>query len=134
MPLEKNDIPTPFTFTVDMSQAWDTKSEAKIFIKELKKQGLYSKNLLYCGFDGAKDFRTTGKIYATWEDDLQSTDVDNANPIEFATEREHTKPAIAIIDATFVSSPPDKKKGPKDYAIKLKDPSAVIAIAYLKYK
>jgi hypothetical protein len=40
MPLEKNDIPTPFTFTVDMSQAWDTKSEAKIFIKELKKTGI----------------------------------------------------------------------------------------------
>ena len=129
------DVLGPINIEVNLSGAWDTESEAEILIETLKSRGLYKNNLLFCGFNAQKPFRTTGNIFVAKENNLRfggSSDSSANNPIQYALDKE--VPAIAVIDSDKIIDIP-KEKGLGDevgYEIEISDPSAVIAIVFLK--
>lgn len=132
MSLEKREVREPLSIEVNLSEAWDTESEAELLIEALKRAGIHKDNLLFCGFNGEKQFRTTGKVFATWEIDLKGglSGEEGINPIEYAFEQK--KPAIAIIDGDKIDNPPRKGAGWKYAEIKIMDQSALLAVVFLK--
>jgi hypothetical protein len=109
---------------VNLKEAWDTESEAEIIVETLKKEGIYKKNLLYCGFDGSGEFRIDN-FFAGNEKNLKegNTSDKNYNPIEYAFRQKI--PAIAIIDFNKVEL--------EDLlSYKAVDSSAILAIIHLK--
>lgn len=122
---------SPRLIKVDLSEAYDTEAEADLFLAALKKEGVYKKNLLFCGFDGSRQFRLTGKMFAVWEEDLRGGESgeDAMNPINYAFG--FTRPAIAIIDGDQIDNPPSHEPGWKNAEITVKKPSAILAIAKL---
>jgi len=111
---------------IDLKEAWDTESEVEIIIERLKKLGIYKENLLYCGFDGSRDFQTDS-FYAGEEKNLKEgiTSGNNYNPIEYAFKQKI--PAVAIVDS-------EKTEITEENLLchKAPDPSAVLAIIHLK--
>jgi hypothetical protein len=113
-------------YEFDLSEAWDSESQIKLFFKRLKKLGLYKKDLLYSGFNGEKAGKQMHSdegrdiVFCSPESGFSSG---SENPFEYATDYE--QPAIAIYD-------PDKlkKTGPEKYIIT--DPTALIAIIQIK--
>ncbi|MBI2577836.1 MAG: hypothetical protein HYV77_03260 [Candidatus Wildermuthbacteria bacterium] len=132
MSLEKREVSEPLSIEVNLSEAWDTESEAELLIEALKRAGIYKENLLFCGFNGEKQFRTTGKVFATWEVDLKGRLLGgkDMNPIEYAFDQK--KPAIAIIDGDKIDNPPSKGEGWRYAKIKIMDQSVLLAVVFLK--
>lgn len=134
MSLETGEQYKPRHFTVDLSKARDTESEADLFIEALKKAGIYNQNLLFCGFDGTQKFRIVGTFFATWEEDLKVGDsaLEGINPLGYAFDS--IKPAIAVIDSRKVRQAPARGGGSKHARVINRDPTALTAIVYLTRK
>jgi hypothetical protein len=132
MSLEKREFREPLSIEVNLSEAWDTESEAELLIEALKRAGIYKENLLFCGFNGAQQFRTARSLFASWEENLKEgwSGGEDINPIEYAFEQK--KPAIAIIDGDKIDNPPARGAGWKYAEIKISDQSALLAIVFLK--
>lgn len=114
------------TITVDMSSAWNTASEAGLIVEALKRAGVYTPNLLYCGLNGQalknNEVRTTGEVFCSIESDLVPNSDMDCSAIHFAYQ--YKNPAIAIYD-------PDKTKPEHGYSYTLLQPSALILVLIL---
>lgn len=129
MSLEKREVRKHLSIEVNLSEAWDTESEAELLVEALKRAGIYKENLLFCGFNGEEQFRTTGEIFAAREKNLKEglSGEENSNPIEYAFGQK--KPAIAIIDADRIDNPTKEGTDPKNP--KIMNQSALLAVVFL---
>jgi hypothetical protein len=115
----------PKKIRVKLEKAWDTESEAELFIEALKKSGIYKENLLFSGFDGSNPPKRTGVIYCAAEDALTSgVGGEEENPIKYA--QRYDKPAVAVYDENKVSG------AESAYGKEFSDPSALLAVVYLE--
>lgn len=124
---------SPPLYEIDLSAAWDTESNAKLFIKQLKKLKIYKPNLRFTGFDGSKigkEFSSSyGEdiVFCSKESDLFSGGGGNdENSIAYAFS--YDEAAITIYDGDKLEKSDDLGL----YGYKIKDPSALIAIIRLK--
>ena len=124
---------SPPLYEIDLSEAWDTESQAKLFIKQLKKLKIYKPNLRFTGFDGSKigkEFSSTrgeNVLFCSEELDLFSGGGgEDENSIAYAFS--YDEAAIAIYDGDKL----EKSDDHGFYGYRIKDPSALIAIIRLK--
>ena len=134
MSIEKPEIfPSPPTYEIDISEGWDTPSQAEVFLKELKKLRFYRPGLLYSGFDGDQIGKSWGStegkfvVFCATVADI-SGEGDYANPLEFAME--YKNPAIAVYDSAKLEFVDPVHQGNEGYRIK--DPTAIVGIIGLK--
>lgn len=126
-------MPSPPIYEIDLSAAWDTESQAELFIEQLKKLNIYKSNLRFTGFNGShigKKFASNqgeNIIFCSEESDLFSgSGGENENSIAYALS--YDKPAVAIYDGDKI----EKNHEHAPYGYNIKDPSALIAIIRLK--
>ena len=129
---ESNSLPR--IHEIDLSEGWDTVSQAEIFIEQLKKLGIYKPKLLFSAFDGSKIGESTSSnagqdvVFCSEESDLFSgSGGSNENSLNYALD--YKEGAIAVYDGDKLEEA-NKEHGL--YGYKIKDSSALLAIIKLK--
>lgn len=125
----------PPTYTVSLKEAWDTQSEAEVFIEQLRKVGVYQEDLLFCGFDGTQigtSFASAEHeniIFCSQERELsvgRGNYDGGQNALRFA--QEYEVPMVALYDAKKM-----EKRLETTHGYTIKDPSALIGYVRLTF-
>jgi hypothetical protein len=124
----------PPVYEIDLSEGWDTVSQAEVFIKQLKKLGIYKANLRFSAFDGSKIGESSSSkaghdiVFCSEESDFISPSGSKKEScLEYALNYEDG--AIAVYDGDKLEDTTDEHGF---YSYRIKDPSALVAIIKLK--
>lgn len=121
------DKPKVPALEIDLSEAWDTESEADLLINKLKESGIYKPGLRFSGFNVADVGRKPEVVFCCTERDLRSGEGSGTqNALKYA--EKHPRSVIAVYDAAKLTEAQEHGV----YGYKLSDPSALLALVYLK--
>lgn len=111
----------------DLRGAYCDEEEGNVILDAVEKAGLLQEHLLFCGYDGSREFNLKHFFAGNTEDLLgEPHKYGHKTPQEYAFDTQ--VPAIAVIDPTKVKS--DDTEG-SDY-FSASDTSALLAIIHLK--
>lgn len=115
---------------IDLSEGWDTESQAELLVDEIKKQSFYRGDLLYSGFDGEKIgsswHSNDGEDIVYCSPERYFFDYDELyNPFSYA--EMYSNSAIAVYDPDML------EKTSAEMRYKIQDDAALLAILRLKY-
>ncbi len=120
--------PQPPIYELDLSEGWDTHSQAELLLNKLKELGIYKKNLLFSGFDAGDIGKGSDIIFCSEEGALFSgTGGEEENALVYANDYESG--VIAVYDGDKMELAPEVG-GMNCY--RMKEPSAILAIIKLK--
>jgi len=112
---------------IDLSPAWDSESEAELFIEGLKKSGIYEPNLKFSGFNADNIDKPLDVIFCSSEENLSSgSDGSEENALKYALD--HDNAVVAVYDGSKLENVPNDN----GYAYKITGPNAVKAYVHLK--
>jgi hypothetical protein len=127
----KEALPLPPVYKVDISEGWDKESQVALLLKGIKKLPCYRPELLYSGFNGDQIGKSTGStegehvVFCAPEEAIGNDDrISSGDPFVFAIE--HSNSAIAIYDPSKLKFADPQHKGNEGYIAN--DPEALIAI------
>ncbi len=129
---ELESTPSPVVCEIDISEGWDTVSQAEIFLRELKKLPFYRTGLLYSGFDGDQIGKSWGStegkyvVFCAHEEDINGGD-DEQDPFLYATQ--YNKPAIAAYDPEKLEYVNPTRENDEGY--RMKESAAIVGIVRL---
>ena len=123
-----NQGPKVPTLEVDLSAAWDTVSEAELFIEALKANGLHAENLRFSGFKAEDIAKQREIIFCCNEEELFSGELgEEENALKYALKHENS--VVAVYDGSKLKHVLHEGGY---YAYRLKEPGALKAYVHLR--